>query len=231
MVVYFTPVSFLMLTLAFFGFSRRGAWTPPEGFPLQGGVVLAFLGAGFTLLSLQQVVLNQFALDRAGLSMQLLSPLTDRELVVGKAAGGAILGASAALLCIVPAVIVAPAGSLWLWLAVGAAAVGAYLLMAPVAAILSTLFPKRADLSKLGRAGNPHAAAEIIGFLFYLALPLPPVVATALALLLFESPRLAFLLMAGWALVCLLLAWPLFRLAIWLLGNRRENIAMVVERG
>jgi ABC-type Na+ efflux pump permease subunit len=186
---------------------------------------------GFTLLALQQVNLNQFGLDRAGLTLQLLAPVSDRDLVLGKAAGGALLAASSALLCIVPAALIAPGGSPWLWLAVAACGAWGYLMLAPLAAILSALFPKRADLSKLGRAGNPHAAAEILGFLFLAVLPIPPAATMGLALVLTESPALAFAIAAGWAVVAALLSLPLFRLAVRLVAARRENLAMVAERG
>ena len=57
-----------------------------------------------------------------------------------------------------------------------------------------------------------------------------PAAALALgALFLAESPALAFLLVAGWAVVAAALSIPLFRLAERLLAQRRENLALVAQ--
>ena len=49
------------------------------------GLGLATFASGVTLLSILPISMNQFAVDRAGLTMTLLSPLSARQILAGKA--------------------------------------------------------------------------------------------------------------------------------------------------
>lgn len=208
---------------------RRPGEMMPAGLPVPFGVILAFAGVAFAFMTLEASMLNQFAMDRSGLTLEFLAPVSDRDLILGKAAGGAILAAVRALLCYLAAVIVAPGGSLFLWLAVPAGGAAVFFLLAPCGAIISALLPKTMDVGRIGQAGKPHPAASFLGMLC-IAAGAGPAVALALgALLLLESPALALLLVTGWAAVAAALSLPLFRLAESLLARRRENLALVAQ--
>ena len=196
-------------------------------FRVEGHLFLWF-AALIVFLSLQPILMNQFATDKAGLTMQFLAPLTDREIVLGKAVAGGILSSISIGLVLIAMLILAPAGSPFSWAAslVGCASI--YIMLVPFAALASATFPKPADLSKMGKAGNPHGMAAFMGFVMTLALATPPSILTMIGLL-FRSPFLALLLNLGWAAVSLLVAWPLLNVAARQLGNRRENLALVAQ--
>ena len=54
--------------------------------------------------------LNQFASDRAGLSLHAISPVRDADLVLGKAAGGAAIYAVSVAICVVCAALAGRGG-------------------------------------------------------------------------------------------------------------------------
>ena len=208
---------------------RRPRELLPEGLPVPFGVILALGGALLTLLTLEAAVLNQFALDRSGLTLEFLSPISDRELIRGKAAGAAVLALSRAAPCGLVAWLLAPGGSPFLWMAAIASAAAAFLLLAPGGAIVSSLLPKTMDAGRIGREGKPDFWASLLGMLF-VALGAGPAILLGLgALLLCKSPALAFLCSAGWAVLCAAISLPLFRLAERLLAGRRENLALVAQ--
>jgi hypothetical protein len=197
--------------------------------PFPFGVVLALAGVVFALLSLEPVTLNQFAMDRAGLTLEFLSPLSNRELIRGKAAGAAILGGSRALLCYVAALLVAPGGSPFHWLAVLAAGAAIFFVLAPCGAILSTVFPKAMDVGRIGQAGKPHPLASFLGMLCIALGAGPAVLLGLLGLIILQSPALTFFLVVGWALLAAAISVPLFRVAEKSLARRRENLALVAQ--
>jgi hypothetical protein len=208
---------------------RRPRELLPEGLPVPFGAILALGGALLTLLTLEAAVLNQFALDRSGLTLEFLSPISDRELIRGKAAGAAILAVSRAVPCGVIALLLAPGGSPFLWMAGIASAAAAFLLLAPGGAIVSALLPKTMDAGRIGREGKPDFWASLLGMLF-IAIGAGPAILLGLgALLFFKTPVLAFLCSAGWAVLCAAISVPLFRLAERLLAARRENLALVAQ--
>jgi len=208
---------------------RRPGEMMPAGLPVPFGVILAFAGVAFAFMTLEASTLNQFAMDRSGLTLEFLAPVSDRDLIRGKAAGGAILAAIRALLCYLAALIIAPGGSPLLWLAVPAGGAAVFFLLAPCGAIISALLPKTMDVGRIGMAGKPHPVASFLGMLCIVA-GAGPAVALALGALMFlESPALALLLVAGWAAVAAALSLPLFRLAESLLARRRENLALVAQ--
>ena len=115
---------------------------------LQSGLGLATFGSAVCLLAILPIAMNQFAIDGAGLTLALLSPLRDLELLAGKAIGNAIIAALPASICVAIALALFPAGNpaLWLCLPLGLASV--YLLVAPAAAGLSAAFPRAVDLNR-----------------------------------------------------------------------------------
>ena len=126
-----------------------------------GGPMLVLVAIFLALVGQQAVVLNQFAVDGTGLSLEFLGPLSDRDLLRGKAAGGAILTACSLIPALLAAAFLGGGASPWLWPAALLACLGTYAVLAPISAWLSILLPKAVDLSRLGRKGKPHQGAAI----------------------------------------------------------------------
>jgi hypothetical protein len=189
-------------------------------------VLLAFQCL-FAMYALQAFHLNQFGSDRAGLSLHFLSPVTDLEIVRGKAAGGAAIYLVSVAVCCLCALLVAPGGPNLAWIAVLVSAAATYALMAPAAAALSALFPKTADLSQTGTGGNPHGLSVLIGTFAMSALAGPPALVLAVVRDRMDREGLALLLLAGWAVFAFAVAHPLLRLVATLVRSRRENLALV----
>lgn len=192
----------------------------------------ALLGAGilFSLLALQPFSLNQFASDGEGLALTLLAPVSDADLVRGKAVGcGMVLGVSVAI-CLAGALLVAPGGSPLAWIGVLLSGAGTALLIAPFAALLSALFPVRADLSKTGPGGNPHGLALLAGTLMTAGASFPPALVLAIGYHLFGRPALTLALLAAWSVLCASIGLPLLLgTATRRLGPRRENLLLVAQ--
>ena len=78
----------------------RGSGTMDFGpFKFGSGLGLATFAAAICMLSILPIAMNQFAVDGPGLTMTLLSPLPDAELLAGKAAGNALIQLPAAADC------------------------------------------------------------------------------------------------------------------------------------
>jgi hypothetical protein len=186
---------------------------------------LAF-GAGlmFGLYAAQAFTMNQFGSDRAGLTLQFLAPIRDVDLVRGKTVGCAIIIGAGALVSFACAVSVAPGGSAWLWLATFVGGVAAFLILSPVAAWVSALFPVASDLSKTGSGGNPHTFAMLAGMAAVAAATAP----AGLILAIF-SPTVALLAMTIWMIVAGAVAYPLLAVVARTLKARRENLALVAQ--
>jgi hypothetical protein len=191
------------------------------------GLGLATLGAAGCLLSVLPFAMNQFAIDRAGLTLALLSPLDYRALLVGKAVGNGVVIAASALLCMLVAYTFFPSGDLALWISIPLALAATYILAAPGAAALSALFPRAVDLNSIGRGSNAHGAAGLIGLLLFVAAGAPSVLLTLVATVILQRPALAPVLLLTWCAVVLVVSRALFRAAAALFDKRRENLAMV----
>ena len=85
--------------------------------------------------------MNQFAIDKAGFTRYMLSPLSIRELLQGKAVGNALIAGGPAVCCFVVPALVFRGGSLAMWLALLFSVIATYTLVAPAAAALSAIFP------------------------------------------------------------------------------------------
>jgi hypothetical protein len=221
---YVTPV----IVLAVGGVLRQH---PEEigamNLPAPPGALLAFVSILFSLLTLDAVLLNQFAIDRAGLTLQFLAPISDREIVRGKAAGNAILSASRAAIGLGIAALLVPGGSPLLWLAAVLAGVGIFAILAPTGALISAMLPRAGDLNRIGSAGKPHPLAGLLGMLALVGASVPISGPAAIVLVLWRSPALALVVVSVLTAGCLLVSAPLFRLAETSLAARRENLLLV----
>jgi hypothetical protein len=192
------------------------------------------IGAGFAvlaicLMAIEPVQANQFATDKAGLTLQFLSPVSDRDIVLGKAAGSALMAGLPALIVMVPAAVFLPGRVIPFLPALVMAGVAGFLLFAPLAAILSAVFPKPSDLSKMGKVGNPHPMAAFLSTLAAVFVLLPPAGFTAIGVLVIESHLLAFVLVTLWAGLAAAAFRPLMQGAAGALAERRENLAMIAQ--
>lgn len=219
-----------LVVLVVFGvlMSRGSGLTEIGPLRLPDGLSLAALGSFVCLISILPLAMNQFAVDRAGLTMSLLSPLSDAELLAGKAAGNALIAAAPVLISFSVALTLLPAGSPYLWLALLLALPAIYLPVAPIAAILSSIFPRAVDMNSIGRGSNAHGAAGLLGMLAFLLAAAPPLLLTLLAVGLFDRPSLAPLLVLLWCAVACAVGRLLFMAARRIFAARRENLAMIV---
>jgi hypothetical protein len=191
------------------------------------GVGLATFASFICLLSILPMAMNQFAIDRAGLTMALLSPLSDEELLAGKAAGNALVVAPPALLCIVASMLLFPGGTAATWLALVLGLVSIYLVVAPVAAMCSAAFPRAVDMNSIGRGSNAHGAAGLIGMLSFVAAGAPPLLLTMLATRVLERPAMTPVFAIAWCVVAYAIGRILFIPARRLFAARRENLALI----
>ena len=195
---------------------------------LSSGLSLATFGSAVCLLSLQPFAINQFAIDRSGLTMALLSPLATNELLLGKACGIGLIAGGPAMTCIVVAFLLVPGGALALWSSLPLALIATYLLFAPGAAALSAIFPRTVDLNSIGRGSNPHTIASLLGILVFVAAALPTIAIIALTRLV-DRLALAPLVMLVWCGIALVVSRLLFVGVAVVFDKRRENLGMVAS--
>jgi hypothetical protein len=191
--------------------------------------VLLGVSMVFGLYALQGFTMNQLASDRAGLTLQFLTPASDLDLVKGKTAGCGIVFAVTVAICLIAALVSAPLGSPLGILSVLLGGLATYLLVSPIAATMSALFPVASDLSKTGTGGNPHGLAMLAGTLVILLLSVPPGVILGLVHHRLDNPGLALALMAGWAVAAGAIGVPALRIPARAVGARRENLALVAQ--
>jgi hypothetical protein len=196
-------------------------------FQFGSGLSLAAFATFTCLLSILPIAMNQFAVDRAGLTMALLSPLKDEELLAGKAAGNFLVTLPPMLVCILAAAVLFPGGPLPLWLSLVPGLLAVYVLVAPVAAISSAVFPRAVDLNSIGRGSNAHGAAGFIGMITFFVAGAPPLLLVLLATRGLDRPWLAPPLVLAWCVAAYVIARLLFVPARRIFASRRENLAMI----
>ncbi|HVN31858.1 MAG TPA: hypothetical protein VMT45_07715 [Thermoanaerobaculaceae bacterium] len=208
------------------GFSQSSGRHSPEllGTPLAMMVVVILV----SLQSLAALSSNQFASDGRGLPLLLLQPLSARTLVRGKILGIGVLQLACMLLAMVPVAVLGPPAHPSFWVTATLGGLAALALLAPVSAVLSALFPKQVDLSRWGRASNPHATASLVTFLATGLAVVPLVLAEVVASGLWHRPWLAPLLMAGWFVCAGVTALLVLPLVERVLVSRRENLTLAV---
>jgi hypothetical protein len=207
-----------------FVFTRDPASTPAllaQPYTLAGMAVL------IALSNLSAVSWNQFATDASGLPLEFLAPIEDRQLVAGKAIGGTILLCVTLAPALVVLALVCRPAPVALWPAAFLGGLAAFAALAPVAAMISAILPRTADLSRLGSASQPHSGATILALLSQGLALVPTAGIIALAWLVLGNPWLAPLLTALWAGVALLVCRLLVPVAGRVLAARRENLALV----
>jgi hypothetical protein len=200
----------------------------PRSLVAYNGVGLALFGECFSLLTIVVFAMNQFALDGAGLTLELLSPLPDKDLLDGKAVATGLTAGAPALLCLLVAFLLFPGGSTALWVSVPLAGAAVYLLLSPVAAAVSTLFPRVVDLNSVGRGSNPHGLAGLIGVATVVLSGLPPAALALFAIGWLQRPELTPVFLLLWCVLTFAVNRVLFRPLRSLFAKRRENLAMVV---
>jgi hypothetical protein len=220
-----TPVALTVLFM--FVVWRRG--TIDIG-PLsaRGGLGFAAFISLLALIASMPISMNQFAVDRAGLTMTLLSPLGTRQILAGKAIGTGLITILPAFMCVALTALTFPGGSLALWFAIVPAVVGTYLLAAPIALMLSAIFPRVVNMNSVGSNSNAHAVAGFAGLLVFVAAALPPVALALSAIAFLDRPLLAPILALAWCPVAFGIATLLMRPAEKIFERRRENLAMLM---
>jgi hypothetical protein len=173
--------------------------------------------------------MNQFALDGAGLTLELLSPLSDKQLLDGKAVAIGAMAAAPALACLIVAFLLFPRGPLALWISVPAGVAAACLLVAPIAAAVSATFPRAVDLNSISRGSNPHGVAGLLGVASIVLSSLPVVALAFVGIRTLHRPELTLLMLLIWCAIALALNRLLFRPVRVLLARRRENLGMVTS--
>jgi len=197
-------------------------------FTFNTGLSIAGFASFVGLLAVLPVAMNQFAVDNAGLTMALLSPLSDRDYLAGKAVGNGLIAALPISLSVLVAVSLLPGGSPALWLAIPLALLSTYFLVAPAAAILSALFPRVVDLNSIGRGSNAHGLAALLGMISFIVSILPAVLIAFAASAWMHSTTLVPILMMFWCIVSYGIGKLLFIPARRIFARRRENLAMLL---
>jgi hypothetical protein len=204
--------------------SRHGGMAIP-GAEGDRGLPLAAIGVFASILALLPLAMNQFAIDRAGFTRDMLSPISIGELLAGKAVGNAMIAAIPAAICFALAAVVFGSAHPLLWLALILGALGTYIVMAPVAAALSAVFPKAVDLNSIGGNSNAHQAAGLLGMLSLAASAAPPVLLTLLALVVLRRPELVPVFLLAWLAIAAGIGQLLFIPVRRLVARRCETLA------
>jgi hypothetical protein len=222
--------AFLAPLLAFLLFTILSlrAGSPPFSLEPNSGLGLAAFGAFFSVMATLPFAMNQFALDGAGLTLELLSPLSDQDLLDGKAFAIGAMASAPACVCLLVAFFLFPNGSPALWISIPIGVAAICLLVAPIAAAVSATFPRAVDLNSIGHGSNPHSLAGLIGVATIVLSGLPVGVLALGTLRWLQRPELTLVLLLIWCAVALAINRLLFRPVRLLLARRRENLAIVV---
>jgi hypothetical protein len=218
-----------VVTVGVFGalMSRQAG---PMGFgsmSFGGGLPLAIFGSFASLISILPIAMNQFAVDKAGLTRALLSPLADGEYLAGKAVGNGLIALAPALLCVLLSFALFPGGSFALWMSVPLALVATYLLVAPAAAAFSAMFPRVVDLNSIGRSSNAHGLAGLLGLIAFVAAAAPGIALALIASRWLRQATLVPVLLLGWCVIAYGIGRLVFRPVLRIFASRRDNLALI----
>jgi hypothetical protein len=197
---------------------------------IAGGFGLAAFGSMICLLSILPFSMNQFAVDRAGLTLVMLAPVSLRELLIGKAVGTGAIAFLPAMICTLMAGLYFRDWPLALWLCLPTAMIATIAIGSPGAAALSALFPRSVDLNSIGRGSNAHGVAGLLGMLAFVAAAAPGAVLAMVVGVGMQRPRLAPVLIVVWTVVALGIGLLLFRVAADIFDRRRENLGLTSQR-
>ena len=195
----------------------------------RNGIGTTLIASLFSVMAILPLAMNQFAIDGPGLTLELLSPVSDDDLLKGKGVANVLLALGPALLSVGLAALFFRSGPVPLWISLVLGLVATHIAVAPAAAVASILFPRHVDLNSVGRASNAHGVATWIGLGGFAASIAPPLALVALAVLVLKRPWLAPALVLGWCLVAFGITSLLFRPVRGLLAKRRENLSLVVR--
>jgi hypothetical protein len=215
-----------MLTLIFRGMPDEAAWSTVMS--SQGHLIFA-VGIVFSMYALQAFTMNAFGADRRGLALQFVSPIDDGDLALGKVLGCGMILSIAVALSAGAALIVAPNGSPYYWIATLAGGVATFMLLSPITIAFSAMFPIASDLSKTGAGGNPHPLPMFGGTIITLVAAIPAALIVAADVMWIQRPAVALMWMVVWMLMATAVAIPLVGLASRSIGLRRENLALVAH--
>lgn len=195
---------------------------------------IAMLGAHSHLLygaslfiavfAIQPFTMNQFAADRAGLTLQFLLPVSALDLVRGKAIGGAVMFLMAALVSGVASALASGGGVSAAWVMTGLGGLAVYVTITPIAALMSAWFPVAADMSKAGAGSNPHQVSALVGMIAGCAAVLPVLILAVPGLWTAASPARMLPAMLLWLGLVSVAAWGLLALVSRVVSARRENL-------
>jgi hypothetical protein len=115
------------------------------------------------------------------------------------------------------------------WVAAALGAVAVYLILAPVSAGLSAVFPRAVNLNSIGKGGNPHQLANLLGLAAMVLAAAPPIGLTLVAVNVLHQPRMAMLFVGGWCGIAAAVHPLLIRAVEPILAARRENLVMVAS--
>jgi hypothetical protein len=199
------------------------------GVSVNGGFGFAAFTSFVCLLATLPIVMNQFAVDNAGMTLALLSPLSDREYLTGKAIGNALIAFPPAAICLLVAIAIFRSGSAALWAAIPLSLIATYLLISAPAAILSALFPRLVDLNSIGRGSNAHGLAGLLGMLAFVVAGGSNVLIVLAATMWLKRPGLVPLLLFVWCVIAFIGSRALFSVAQRIFAARRENLALLLS--
>jgi hypothetical protein len=211
------------LVLAGLGYNRGGL--PIPGLQGHYGLALSAMGCFAAILGLIPLSMNQFAIDKAGFTRYMLSPFGVNDLVLGKAVGNALIAAGPILFCFVVPPLLLPGGRLGLWVALALALVATFVLLAPVAAALSALFPKSVDLNSIGNASNAHQGATLLGMLAFVLSAGPSALLAFLTIGWLHRTDLAPLFLLAWCVLACAISYLAFIPVRRLVASRFETLA------
>lgn len=215
----------LLMLLVFGLVVRRTGEVAFPGIDLASGLGLATFTSFISVLAILPFAMNQFAIDKAGFTREMLLPLGIGELLAGKAVGNAIVAFIPAVCCVVLSALLVPGGHPALWVALLPGIASIYVLGAPAAAALSALFPRAVDLSSIGNGSNAHQAAGLLGMLAFIVSAAPCVLLAMVATRYFGRPELAPLFLLVWLAIASAVARLLFVPVRRLVASRCETLA------
>lgn len=203
----------------------------PGGRPLGATASATVLGAGavgLSMLSVQNLLVNLFALDGPGFTLSALSPIPARDHVLGKWVAIGVLAAGLIVLTTGIVIALAPEAIAY-WPALLLGGLGVYCALAPAGGWLSVLLPKAVDLGRLGKAAQPNHLAVLVGMATSVVALSVPLVVGFLVFAFTRSVLAVTLAEALWLLAALALARLLLGSLARALGERREAIFLALH--
>lgn len=196
-----------------------------------GGAVLLGVGAvAIAMLSMQALLVNQFALDGPGFVLTALAPVSPRDQVLGKWAAWAALAGGLVLVTTGVVMVIAPDALPW-WPALLLGGAGIYAVLVLAGSWLSLLFPKAVDLNRLGRGAQPHQLAALLFMLVIAVVIAVPFLAGGLVWALGRSVLAVTAAEALWAAAAIGVARLFLEPVARTLASRREGVYLALQEG